>query len=74
MHVLIFAIYSSLIFVIVQQSGMPSALHKLWEIAFNFVNHISRILIGIIELDDNRAYILVTFHTGFGGTIFNTTR
>ena len=46
MNVLIFAIYSGLIFVKVQQSGMPSALYRLWEIAFNFVNDISRILIG----------------------------
>ena len=47
---LIVEIYSSLIFVTVQQSGIPSALHKLWEIAFNFVNDISRILIGRFQL------------------------
>ena len=45
-HVLIFAIYSSLIFVTVQQSGMPSAFHWLWEIVFNVINDISRIIIG----------------------------
>ena len=33
----IFAKYSSLIFVKVQQSVMYSALHRLWEISFNFV-------------------------------------
>ena len=32
-------------FVRVQQRGMPSALHRECEIAFNFVNDISRILI-----------------------------
>ena len=32
-HVLIFGICSSLIFVTVQQSGMPSALYRLWEMA-----------------------------------------
>ena len=30
------AIYSSLIFVKVQQSDLPSASHRLWEIAFIF--------------------------------------
>ena len=33
-------------FVKVQQSDIPSALHSLLEINFNFVNGISRILIG----------------------------
>ena len=28
------------------KSGMSSALHRSWEIAFNFANGISRILIG----------------------------
>ena len=28
--------------------GMPSALHRLWEIAFNFVNDIWRTLILIL--------------------------
>ena len=42
----VFAIYSSLIFIKVQQSSMPSALHRLLEIAFNFVSNISRVLIG----------------------------
>ena len=47
---LVVEIYSSLIFVTVQQSGIPSALHRLWEIDFNFANDISRILIGIFQL------------------------
>ena len=29
---------------------MPSALHRLWEIAFNFVIGIARILIGWFQL------------------------
>ena len=32
-------------FVKAQQSGMPSVLHRLWEITFNFANDISLILI-----------------------------
>ena len=44
-HVLIFAIYSSLNFVKAQQSGMPSALRRLWEMAFNFVSNIFALLL-----------------------------
>ena len=29
---------------------MSSDLHRLWEIAFNFVNYIARILIGWFQL------------------------
>ena len=42
-------IYSSLIFVKVQQSGMPSVLHRLWEIASNSVYDISRIFYWLIS-------------------------
>ena len=63
---------------------MPSALQRLWENPFNFVNDISRILIGSFQIQkisirlriwaewrkkrkskiaDNRAFILVIFHT-----------
>ena len=49
-QVLNFAIYKNLIFVTVQQSGIPSALQRLWEIAFNFVNKISCFLIGWFQL------------------------
>ena len=37
----VLAIYDSLIFARVQQSSMPSPLHRLLEIASTFVNNIS---------------------------------
>ena len=47
---LIFEIYSNLIFVKVQQSGMSGSLHRLWEIASTYVNDISDILSGWFQL------------------------
>ena len=54
---LIFAIYSCLIFVKAQQSGMPSALHRLWKITFNFVNNISLILIVWFQIYYKTVYL-----------------
>ena len=54
---LIFAIYSSLIFVKAQQSGMPSVLHRLWEITFNFANDISLILIVWFQIYYKTVYL-----------------